>query len=184
MKSKSTLFAESIESLFFPDKVIIAGGIIAILYVLNSGLLTNNSLVFFGSLSVYYFVGKFMKSKIRNPDKIHMSSAIFATLFFFVSSSILQVSDELAFGATSIFLNLILLSIIRDFWKISAHAFVYANTSTILTLIDTNFIISFVFLPLVIWSRIKLNRHTYSQVLMGSITGFLLPAFIYNFGFY
>lgn len=184
MKSKSTLFAGSIESLFFPDKVIIAGGITVILYAFNSGLFVNNSLVFFGSLFAYYFVGKLMKDKIKNPDKIHMLSAIFATLFFFVLSAILQVSNEIAFGAVSIFLNLILLFIIRDFWKISAHTFVYANTSTILTLININFIISLVFLPLVIWSRIKLNRHTYSQVLIGTITGFLLPVLIYYFVYY
>ncbi len=178
MKNKSVLFAENIENLFFPDKVIISGGTLAILSVTNSNLTFNNFATFLISLLVFHSTKKLLGKRINNEDKTYLSSSILATVIFFILSTVLQVSDVIKFGALSLFLNLILLFVIRDFWKISAHVSVYVNACTVLTLINKSFLILFAFLPLVIWSRIKLKRHTYLQIVAGGFAGFLLSIII------
>ena len=126
---------------------------------------------------------KFAKKIIKKEDKIHLFSAILSTVMFFTFVSFLDVSKGLKFGAVSLFLNLVMLFIVRNFWKISAHTSVYTNFSTIMSLINPIFIVTFLFLPLVAWSRIKLKRHTYSQVIVAGIFGFFLPVIIYNWLF-
>ena len=180
MKTRSTLFAEKLESLFFPDKVIIGGGVLVILYFISSGQVLNNAVMFFSALLAFRLGQKSFRKKIRNMDRVYILSAIAATVVFFILSNLWLASDLLKFGAISIFFNLIILFIIRSYWKISAHTFVYTNVCTILSLIDFRFIILYIFLPLVIWSRIKLKRHTYMQIVIGGLSGLLLPIVIFS----
>ncbi len=184
MKTKSTLFAEKVEGLFFPDRVVIGGGFLVILYFLSSGLLVNNAMTFLTALLAFYMVQKLFENKIRNKDSLHLLSAIIATTMFFALSNTWFVSNLLKFGAFSIFFNLIVLFIIRSFWKISAHTFVYTNVCTVLALIDSRLVLFYIFLPLVIWSRIKLKRHTYIQVIAGGLGGFLLPIVLFSSGYF
>ena len=180
MKNRLTFFAEFIENLFYPDKVVIAGGILVILLFINSNLAFNNTVTFFLSLLVFFITSNSIKKIVKNADKSFLLSAIASTIIFLLLVRLLQVSKELEFGAISIFFNLVILFIVRSFWKISAHTSVYTNFSTTLSLIYSNFILTFIFLPIIVWSRIRLKRHTYSQVIIGGAVGSILPIIIHN----
>lgn len=73
------------------------------------------------------------------------------------------------------FLNTLVVLFINLFWKISIHSMGVAGPTTAL-------IFAFgpvgsllgLFIPLVMWSRVYLNKHDMSQVIMGAALGFIL----------
>lgn len=67
------------------------------------------------------------------------------------------------------------LSMVTIFWKISFHgATVTAVATTLLAMAGSQAWPVMLLVPLVGWSRVRLARHTFQQVLMGSIIGALL----------
>lgn len=71
--------------------------------------------------------------------------------------------------------NTLIILIINFYWKISIHAMGIAGPTAafIFTFGVVGAIIGLV-IPLVIWSRTKLKKHTFSQVIAGSVLGLLL----------
>jgi membrane-associated phospholipid phosphatase len=66
----------------------------------------------------------------------------------------------------------LLMFIITFWWKISAHAAASASFAMLTWLIGGSaFATSFILIPLVAWSRVRLHRHTLGQTIAGSILG-------------
>jgi membrane-associated phospholipid phosphatase len=75
------------------------------------------------------------------------------------------------------FSNTLILFFINLFWKISIHAMGVAGPTVALIYVFGYMGAVFGFiLPLVMWSRVYLHKHTVSQVTMGALLGFLLTA--------
>jgi membrane-associated phospholipid phosphatase len=63
-------------------------------------------------------------------------------------------------------------------WKISAHATGIAGPTVVLLFVFGPWgVLLGLLLPLVIWSRVYLKKHTLAQALAGSVAGFVLAAF-------
>lgn len=72
--------------------------------------------------------------------------------------------------------------LISYFWKISAHMIGLSTTITLLTiLLGLWVLISVVFIPIIIWARLKLHRHTLLQLLVGFIVPPVIILFIFNY---
>ena len=71
--------------------------------------------------------------------------------------------------------------IISYFWKISAHMIGLSTTITLLTLLLGWWVLwSAIFIPAIIWARLKLHRHTLLQLLIGFIVPPIIILFIFN----
>lgn len=173
--------AEFIEKIFFPSNVIIIAGIILLIHTIESPFILNNLMVFTVSISVYKISTFFTKRKIKSETK-KFSIAAFAALTVFSSLAyFLPLSGVLLFGVFTLFFLNIVHHVVRDFWKISSHMMTYTAICVFLTVIDFRFSFSFVLLPLVAWSRLKLKRHTVLQVIVGFIVGLIAPLLISYF---
>lgn len=75
------------------------------------------------------------------------------------------------------FSNTLIILFITLSWKISIHAMGVAGPTVALTYLFGYKGVIFGFLiPLVMWSRVKLNKHTTAQVLAGALLGLTLTA--------
>lgn len=75
------------------------------------------------------------------------------------------------------FSNTLILFFINLYWKISIHAMGVAGPSVALIYVFGPFGLIFsLIIPLVMWSRIYLKKHTFSQVVMGALLGLILTA--------
>ena len=72
--------------------------------------------------------------------------------------------------------------IISYFWKISAHIIRMSTTITLLTLLLGTWVLwSVVFIPIIIWARLKLHRHTLGQLLVGFIVPPIIILFVFHY---
>jgi len=168
-----------IEKILFPTNVAIIGGILLILYKINSTFALNDIIIFLSSIILYGLLRIFTKTKIKSETKKYSIPSLIAMLCFVIMSVLLPASKEFLLGALALLFIVIIAHIIRDLWKLSGHAMTYTSFSVILTLIDLRFVFLFILLPVVVWSRLKLKRHTKDQVLVATLVGFIIPSLIF-----
>lgn len=66
----------------------------------------------------------------------------------------------------------LLMFVINRFWKISAHAASSASFSIVAwQLLGPLGLMTFIIVPIIAWSRVKLHRHSIPQVIIGAVTG-------------
>ena len=72
------------------------------------------------------------------------------------------------------------LSVITLFWKVSFHGAAIATVATTATLLGNIYLAwpLMLLIPVVCWARVRLNRHTPKQVVVGSLIGCLLGVLI------
>ncbi len=93
----------------------------------------------------------------------------FLVLLWFSAPAIVSVL-MLIYGT-----NTLIILIINFYWKISIHAMGIAGpTAAFIFTFGPAGVIIGVIIPLVMWSRLKLKKHTFSQVIAGSVLGLLL----------
>ena len=104
-------------------------------------------------------------------------------LFFAVCSYLIGFLVLLSMGApaltTALMLiystNTLIILFINLSWKISIHTMGVAGPTVALTyLFGISGLLFGLLIPLVMWSRVKLKKHTISQVLAGGIAGIIL----------
>jgi len=93
----------------------------------------------------------------------------FLVLLWFGAPAIVSVL-MLVYGT-----NTLLILIINFYWKISIHAMGIAGpTAAFIFTFGLVGVIIGLIIPFVMWSRLKLKKHTLSQVIAGSVLGLLL----------
>lgn len=82
----------------------------------------------------------------------------------------------------SYFLNTFIVFFINLYWKISIHAMGVAGPTTVLiyTFGPIGALFAFI-IPIVMWSRVYLKRHTVGQVITGALLGFILTTLQIHF---
>ncbi len=174
---------EFVEKVFFPSNITIIASIIILIYTINSPFILNNFLVFIVSILIYKFSVFFTKRKIKTETKKFSIAGFTALIVFLVLAYFLPLSRVFLFGIFTLFpLNIIHHSV-RDLWKISTHTMTYTAVCAFLSIIDFRFSFGFILLPLVIWSRLKLKKHTTLQVIVGFFVGLIIPLSIRYFIF-
>ena len=98
-----------------------------------------------------------------------------------VVASLLLVRLLGATASTQVFTGLMLVSVavgavVSRWWKISMHALVLAASVTVLVALEARLLPLVAVVPLVGWSRWRLHRHTWGQVVAGTVAGAALAA--------
>lgn len=173
-------FAKLVEDISFPSNVSTVSAIILIFYFWNSPFTINHIIAFIVPLFIYKLSRKFFLNARTETKKFTYPSFLGLATFLVIAAISPLERGFLLGGLSFVVLNLIT-HVTRDFWKISTHTMNYTTVATILSLIQPLFIFSFVLLPLVIWSRIKLKRHTPKQIVVGFLVGLAVPLIILSF---
>lgn len=98
-----------------------------------------------------------------------------ATIYFLHSPVILLVQ------VLNIMLILIVLFIVNRFIKASGHIAIFSSLVTMLAFVSGAFYLpAFVLVGALGWSRIKLKRHSFKEVLVGGIIGVLVTVFLFS----
>jgi membrane-associated phospholipid phosphatase len=146
---------------------------LSIAYLLSS-ILPYFVLKAFGRVSDY----EFTKREERPPY-----FTTIAILFGITSLYTSTLGNEIVTNVTlSMFLITTLMTIITYFWKISGH--MTYSTFLFVTLIyifpnNPYLYLLFLFTPFIGWSRIELEKHTLSQVTLGTLLTLLISILIY-----
>ncbi len=104
-----------------------------------------------------------------------------ATVSFFIGTVVLLLIQAPALTTTLMLgysVGTLFIFFVNLRWKISAHAMGVAGPTVVLIFVFGLWgVLLGLLLPLVIWSRVYLKKHTLAQTLVGSVAGFVLAAF-------
>jgi len=92
-----------------------------------------------------------------------------ATILFFLSANPLTIVLMFCYG-----MNTLIVFFINLKWKISVHTMGITGPTTVLLFFSPMGSLLGLLVPLVMWSRITLKKHTINQVVAGSILGYIL----------
>jgi membrane-associated phospholipid phosphatase len=102
---------------------------------------------------------------------------IFAVFSYIIGFFVLYAFNAPALTSALMFVyfsNTVLILVINFSWKISIHAMGVAGpTAALIYLFGIPGVIFSLIIPLVMWSRVKLNKHTPYQVLAGAFLGLI-----------
>ena len=158
----------------FVEKVsvqMIIVGLIFLIFGINTYTILANTLIAYISEIVWY-----THPKTREKEGYSMMVAGLFTLTFAALANNLLIGLILkSFG-----LLLLIVGSVRTVWKVSAHMAGTSFVFTIASLLGNGLLAvsTLAALPLVGWSRLKLKRHTFSQVIVGSILGLVIPVLL------
>jgi membrane-associated phospholipid phosphatase len=109
---------------------------------------------------------------------------IVAIIGYVIASTIFYIQNETVLFVLSVAYAGVTVSVtIGNFsTKVSSHSAGVAGPLTAVTLVYGSLALpSFLLLPIVFWSRLKLNAHTFTQLTLGTIIGILVTFFVYYF---
>jgi len=111
------------------------------------------------------------RTKRTLPLLLAICSYFFGSLvLYIVNTPAIITALMLIYG-----LNTLIILIINFYWKISIHAMGIAGpTAAFAYTFGIPGLLIAVIIPFVMWSRVKLNKHTVSQVIAGTILGLFL----------
>lgn len=166
-----------------PIIALIVFSLINFYYLPLTDFIKINSLsIFFASILptaaviVFFRKNNIHRDLLRKEDrKIPLILAIISYLLGTISLFLVQAPPIPTALMYCYFANTLIVMAITRYWKISIHAMgISGPTTGLIFAFGISGAILGLLGPLVMWSRIYLNRHTISQVLAGFMFGFLL----------
>ncbi|XRO76013.1 phosphatase PAP2 family protein [Methanocaldococcus sp. 28A] len=123
-------------------------------------------------------------AKIKNeswdiPNKENRIIPLFFTLWYLVLLNLFWKSEFI----TIFLVNVLIILIITKFWKISMHNYGLSAMAYLIYAFTNNIWLSSLYLILIIitgYARIYLKKHTFSQVIAGTILGILVNYILLN----
>ncbi|MHA1893332.1 MAG: hypothetical protein ACTSX4_02400 [Candidatus Helarchaeota archaeon] len=125
---------------------------------------------------------KIMTYRGEHEDLATGITGVIDMMIFFMVVFIFKypMPDVYVFAAATLTVVMAVLGLIRIFWKISVHCGISSLVITSFTLWRFwQFVWLYLFLIPIIYSRLKLKRHTLNQTIAGIIVGTLIPTFLY-----
>jgi membrane-associated phospholipid phosphatase len=112
------------------------------------------------------------KSDRQIPYVVALCSYIFCVLIMLL----LEQRDQLFFISVSYLVSTMSMAAINLRWKISVHASGIALACSVyVCTFGLICVLSFLIVPLVIWSRVKLGKHSIYQLIFGALLGLIIP---------
>ncbi len=145
------------------------------------------TLIFVGMIGLFVFIGvtkgnftDFDVSKREQRPLLFLFVSAVSLIYFF-SLFYLQGPLVLFIALGGIFLSILIFSFFLNIRiKASIHAAsIAAFTTAAILLYGRNFLLLLILIPLIGWSRIRINRHTQAEVVIGTITGVILTVLMY-----
>ena len=175
-------FAEKVEKMFLPSNVMIMAilALASYMFIFAPGAHPSSVTIiaFLVSAAIGFGIMEVIKRKVTNPDTYNMTSLRLTILTLIIPLMLMQVvglPQVFVFGATTLLILSPLMFVIRSKWKISGHMCTSTAMITIMSLFNGWFAALYVLIPVISWSRLKLNAHTTAQVVAGVLIGFLTP---------
>ncbi|TAL47546.1 hypothetical protein EPN87_02670 [archaeon] len=173
-------FAKLVEDVSFPSNVGIVGAIILVAYFWNSPYFLNNAITFIASMLVYKATARMISKRVKSETKKFTYAFYAAISVFLILSYFLPLTNQFFLSAVCLIIFNFIIHFVRDYWKVSAHTMAYTAMATVLSLVDVRFAISFVLLPIVIWSRLVLKRHDMEQIIAAFVIGLVVPMIVFT----
>lgn len=137
----------------------------------SAGLLLGGPALFVG---VAYCTGQQADITLRNRHN-RIAPLILASLGALVGAFLVinrQLDHSLLLISYILVADLIALTFVTIFWKISIHTTTLTALITLLIIFRGPFFaLCFIILPFVCWARFQLRRHTLAQLIAGSLLG-------------
>jgi membrane-associated phospholipid phosphatase len=175
-------FAKKIENMFLSSNVIIVSLLMLASYTYILGPGVNPSKFTVGLFLVFSVFSLFLMEAInkRTSDPNEYNINLIRITLISVPIALLVMNT---IGLASVFEFTIitfmvmspLVFFIRSKWKISGHMCTFTAMATIMSMMNGWFAAFYIVLPVISWSRLKLNAHTRTQVIAGVLLGFLTP---------
>jgi membrane-associated phospholipid phosphatase len=125
-----------------------------------------------------YFSDLDISRKTQRP--VLFSFAVLLCSIYVFSLYFLNAPKVLFIAIFALFAGLITIEIVNKFTKASIHVATVSAFATSLFLVYGGiFILSFLFIPLVAWSRIKTHNHTKDQAIVGALIGVIITVAVY-----
>ena len=131
----------------------------------------------------------FMENAKERVFPLFVIGSVYSVLTYFIKSS--PYLNELIFAVmTCTTLSILMIALISNFWKISAHAVGISGTIGLLAIVNYKIADATLFFPITILivlagflfsARLYLNAHYPAQIWAGSLLGFLMSGFGYFF---
>ena len=144
------------------------------------------SLIFILTFSIFVLIGieKGFFSDLdvsrRKQRPLLYTFAIAMSSFYVTFLYFLKAPEVLFIALFGLVFGLISMEFINKITKASIHVATISAFSTALTLgFGPLFVLSFIFVPLVAWSRITTHNHTKRQTVIGGIMGILITLVVY-----
>ena len=116
----------------------------------------------------------------RTQRPLLFFSAIILTIIYITLLYFLHGPVILYIGALSIVVGLFVVDLVNRIIKASVHLATISALLTFLVLVEGRlFILGFILIPLLAWSRIKTKNHTLQETIIGTCLGILLTVTIY-----
>lgn len=126
--------------------------------------------------------GKFsdfdVSKREQRPVLFHFSGII--VIFYTLSLLVLNGPRVLYITVFGIILGVILLSFINQYIKASIHLATLTSVLIMVIIFYKVSLLSLFLIPIVAWSRIKINRHSLIETITGTVFGFLLTLLMYT----
>ncbi len=172
--------AKITEKIFFPTNILVIILVLVIFLWGKERILVNDIIVFILSFSTFLFASFLLKRRSVDENLLFFMSITSGIIVFALLTLVLPVSKKFIFAALCTTITTFVILPLRVMWKISLHTLAFSMMVTILTILDFRFVMLFLFLPIVVWSRLKLKRHSFLQVITGIYVGFLIPIIVYG----
>ncbi|WP_138430643.1 hypothetical protein [Fodinibius saliphilus] len=190
------LISDLFNPLFLPLLVLIVLAIQLQLPYLSVGWITGVSLIFYTVIPLctsFYLLKTNTISSLDLPEResrsrlflISLASSAIAFLLFFYSKQ--HTHTIIPLVALTFLINAAIAFVVNLYWKISIHSASLSSTAAIFFFISQYQILSsfyaalilslfilLLLLPIMIWARYHLKIHTWTELLGGAVTGFLL----------
>jgi len=123
-----------------------------------------------------YGIGHLIASKFSRNENVYSSLPCAPALAAFAAVySVYGPEPIVLLSAVSVCVFFMIVYVLRTRWRISMHMIFYVGISTILSIMDTVFLLMFALVPAVAWCRLSLKRHTPAQLVAGFVTGLAVP---------
>lgn len=136
-------------------------------------------------ITTLFFIKK-MKTDLDITDRTKRTiPLIFAVLSYLAGFFVLWILNAPAITTVLMLIystNTLIIIIINLSWKISIHAMGIAGpTAAMIYAFGISGAIFAVMIPLVMWSRVNLNKHSVTQVMAGALLGLFLTTVLMNY---
>ena len=131
----------------------------------------------------------FLENSRERVFPLFIIGCFYSILIYFIKISP-YLNDSILVVMSCTTMSILLIALISNFWKISAHAVGVSGTIGILAVVNNKTPDAALFYPIVILlllagallsARLYLNAHTPAQIWVGSLLGFLMSGFGYFF---
>jgi hypothetical protein len=118
--------------------------------------------------------------RVREQRRVPLLIGLGSVLVCLAVLALAGAPREMLALVTAMFASLVVTMVITHWWKVSAHAAVAGGAAIIATLaVGPAWLVSFVAVAIVGWSRVELRDHTVKQVLVGTLLGVVVGGSVF-----